>query len=98
MTSANTGSRWDALDFGPPSADQAEPDSPVLVEYLSEGSIAVVTLNRPHADNAITTELGARLTQAVEDIAVRTAVRVVILTGAGSGPSRSAATCVSART
>ena len=76
-------SRWDALDFGPPSADQADPDSPVLVEYLSEGSIAVVTLNRPHADNAITTELGARLTEAIEDIAVRTAVRVVILTGAG---------------
>ena len=83
MTSANTGSRWDALDFGPPSADQAEPESPVLLEYLSEGSIAVVTLNRPHADNAITTELGARLTEAIEDIAVRTAVRVVILTGAG---------------
>jgi len=83
MTSANTGSRWDALDFGPPSADQAEPESPVLLEYLSEGRIAVVTLNRPHADNAITTELGARLTEAIEDIAVRTAVRVVILTGAG---------------
>ena len=43
----------------------------------------VITLNRPHADNAITTEMGARLTEIVETIAVRTAVRVVILTGAG---------------
>ena len=76
-------SRWDALDFGPPGSDQPEPDTPVLVDYRSNGRIAVVTLNRPHADNAITTEMGARLTDVVETIAVRTAVRVVILTGAG---------------
>ena len=43
----------------------------------------MITLNRPHADNAITTEMGALLTEVVESIAVRTAVRVVILTGAG---------------
>ena len=43
----------------------------------------MITLNRPHADNAITTEMGARLTEVVETIAVRTAVRVVVLTGAG---------------
>ena len=76
-------SRWDALDFGPPGSDQPEPDTPVLVDYRSDGRVAVVTLNRPHADNAITTEMGARLTEVVETIAVRTAVRVVILTGAG---------------
>ncbi len=76
-------SRWDTLDFGPPEADQPEPDTPVLLDYLSDGRVAVVTLNRPHADNAITTEMGARLTEVVESIAVRTAVRVVILTGAG---------------
>jgi enoyl-CoA hydratase len=45
--------------------------------------IAVVTLNRPHADNAISTEMGARLTEVIESIAVRPAVRVVVLTGAG---------------
>jgi enoyl-CoA hydratase len=55
----------------------------VLVDYLSEGQVALITLNRPHADNAITTEMGARLTEIVETIAVRPAVRVVILTGAG---------------
>jgi len=76
-------SRWDALDFGPPASDQEEPESSVLLDYASDGRVAVVTLNRPHADNAITTEMGARLTEVIETIAVQTAVRVVILTGAG---------------
>jgi enoyl-CoA hydratase len=76
-------SRWDALDFGPPPSDQEEPETPVLLDYVSEGRVALVTLNRPHADNAITTEMGARLTEVIETIAVQTAVRVVILTGAG---------------
>ena len=84
MANSSTGtSRWDALDFGPPPSDQEEPESPVLLDYVSDGRIALVTLNRPHADNAITTEMGARLTEVIETIAVRTTVRVVILTGAG---------------
>ena len=98
MTASRAGTdRWDSLDFGPP-ADGPEPDEPVLVDYVSDGRIAVITLNRPHADNAITTEMGARLTEILETIAVRQAVRVAILTGAASGRSRSAATCASART
>ena len=55
----------------------------MLVDYRHGDQVAVITLNRPHADNAITTEMGARLTEIVETIAVRTAVRVVVLTGAG---------------
>ena len=51
---------------------RAEPDEPVLVEYSSDERVAVITLNRPHADNAITTEMGARLTEILESIAVRT--------------------------
>ena len=99
--------RWKALDFGPPPSGGKEPDQPVLVEYASDGRVATVTLNRPHADNAITTELGASLTEIMETIAVRPAVRVVILTGAGdrafgarritrertSGARRARATC-----
>jgi enoyl-CoA hydratase len=81
-TNAST-DRWSALDFGPPQSGLEEPDSPVLVDYLSDGRVALITLNRPHADNAITTEMGARLTEIVETIAVRTAIRAVILTGAG---------------
>ena len=84
MASTTPGTdRWKALDFTPPAADAAEPDTPVLLEYHSGDRIAVVTLNRPHADNAINTEMGERLTDVMETIGVRTAVRVVILTGAG---------------
>jgi len=79
-----TTDRWQALDFGPPPSDGEEPESPVLVDHLAGGRIALITLNRPHADNAITTEMGARLTEAVETIAVRPAIRVVVLTGAGT--------------
>ena len=75
--------RWKTLDFGPPPSGEAEPDQPVLVEYVSGGRIAVITLNRPQADNGITTEVGARLPEILETIAVRPAVRVAIITGAG---------------
>jgi enoyl-CoA hydratase len=78
-----TTDRWTQLDFPLPAADTPEPESSVLLDYRDEGRIAVLTLNRPHADNAITTEMGARLTAAVEEVAVKTTVRVVVLTGAG---------------
>src|SRR3954470_2597193 len=82
MSSPST-ARWAALDFGPPPSDVEPAEAPVLLDYLSEGRVARITLNRPHADNAITTEMGALLTDVVEEIAVRTAVRVVVMTGAG---------------
>lgn len=63
--------------------DAPEPDQPVLVDYLSGGRVAVVTLNRPHADNAITTELAASLIEVLETIAARATVRVAIVAGAG---------------
>lgn len=82
MSTSST-DRWEALDFAPPAPDIEETEPSVLLDYLSDGAVARITLNRPHADNAISTEMGARLTEAVEEIAVRTGVRVVILTGAG---------------
>lgn len=82
MSTSST-DRWAALDFAPPAPDIEETEPSVLLDYLSDGAVARITLNRPHADNAISTEMGARLTEAVEEIAVRTGVRVVILTGAG---------------
>jgi len=82
MSSPST-DRWAALDFAPPAPDVEETEASVLLEYLSDGQVALVTLNRPHVDNAISTEMGALLTQVIEEIAVRTAVRVVVLTGAG---------------
>ncbi|WP_051223554.1 enoyl-CoA hydratase/isomerase family protein [Conexibacter woesei] len=82
-TNPPTTDRWKTLDFGPPPDGVEEPDSPVLLDYLDDGRVALITLNRPNADNAITTEMGASLTEVVETIAVQTAVRAVILTGAG---------------
>lgn len=82
MSTSST-DRWEALDFAPPAPDIEETEPSVVLDYLSDGAVARITLNRPHADNAISTEMGARLTEAVEEIAVRTGVRVVILTGAG---------------
>ena len=85
MTAQPTGAdRWAALGFGPPAAGLPEPDQPVVVDYIHDGRVAVITLNRPAADNAITTEMGARLTGILETIAVRFEVRVAILTGAGN--------------
>lgn len=82
MTEPVTTHRWDALDFGPPSAGE-EPAESVLIEHVADGRVAVITLNRPHADNAITTEMGARLTTILETIAVTPSIRVAVLTGAG---------------
>jgi enoyl-CoA hydratase len=84
-TSPTSTDRWKALDFGPPPSGAAEPDSPVLVEYDSGGQVAVITLNRPH-DNAITTEMGARLTEVLETIAVRPTERVANITGPRGRP------------
>jgi len=60
-----------------------EPDQVVLVEYIARGRVAVITLNRPHADNAITTELAASLIEVLETIAARPAVRAAVITGSG---------------
>src|SRR5438477_4871910 len=84
MASTPTGTdRWKTLDFGPPPSELEEPEQPVLVEYVAGERVARITLNRPHADNAITTEMGARLTEILETIAVRPTIRVAIITGAG---------------
>jgi len=74
--------RIQQLGFRTPG-DVAEPDQLVLVEYVSDGRVAIITLNRPHADNAITTELAAQLIEILETIGARSSVRVAILTGAG---------------
>jgi len=78
----NTETRMQRLGYRKP-ADVVEPEQLVLVEYLSGGRIAIITLNRPHADNAITTELAAQLIEILETIAARPSVRAAILTGAG---------------
>ena len=55
--------------------------SNIIVE--KEGGIAKITLNRPHALNALTEELLSELVTALEDIEKDDSVNVVILTGKG---------------
>ena len=78
----NANTKMRRIGYRPPE-NVAEPDELVLVEYVSGGRVAIITLNRPHADNAITTELAAQLIEILETIAARASVRVAIITGAG---------------
>lgn len=55
---------------------------PVLLIDRAEG-VAVLTLNRPHARNALSSELRAALVSALSGIAADDDVAAVILTGAG---------------
>jgi len=82
MNETNTPTRMQRIGYRAPT-DDTEPDQLVQVEYASEGRVAVITLNRPHADNAITTELAAALIEAIETIAARATVRCAVITGAG---------------
>ena len=82
MNESKPQTRMQRIGYRAPTSD-VEPDQLVLVEYVSGGRVAIITLNRPHADNAITTELAASLIEVLETIAARAAVRVAILTGAG---------------
>jgi enoyl-CoA hydratase len=74
--------RLQRIGYRTPS-DEPEPNQLVLVDYVSGGRVALITLNRPHADNAITTQLAAQLIEILETITARPSVRVAIITGAG---------------
>lgn len=54
-----------------------------LVRVEVDGRVATVTLDRPEALNAISTELAVALAEAVEPLATDPEVRAVVLTGAG---------------
>ena len=54
----------------------------ILVEKL-DGGVAVVTLNRPQAMNALSNSLRAELCDAMAAIAADDSIRAVVLTGAG---------------
>lgn len=55
-----------------------------IVDYEVTGHIAVITLNRPDARNAVNPEVGARLYEAWHAARDDDNVRVAILTGTGS--------------
>jgi 2-(1,2-epoxy-1,2-dihydrophenyl)acetyl-CoA isomerase len=54
-----------------------------LVRYEQDGTVAVITINRPDALNAFTTELSLALQLALEKAHNDKAVRAVVLTGEG---------------
>jgi hypothetical protein len=54
----------------------------MLLEYVSGGQVAIITFNRPQANNAFTTAMAVLLRGFLEEIAARVSVRVAILTGA----------------
>ena len=64
------------------NAAQPAPSEPLVLE-AREGAIAVLTMNRPDRLNALNTELGTALVQALDRVAKDPSIRVVVLTGAG---------------
>ena len=56
---------------------------PVVLREVSDDGVAVVTLNRPQAMNALSRELLDELARTIDALAADDAVRVLILTGAG---------------
>ena len=55
----------------------------VVLREVSDDGVAVVTMNRPHAMNALSRGLLDELARAIDALAGDDAVRVLILTGAG---------------
>ena len=56
---------------------------PVVLREVSSDGVAVLTLNRQQAMNALSRELLDELARAIDEIAADVQVRVLILTGAG---------------
>ena len=55
-----------------------------LVDYELQGHVAIITLNRPDARNAINPEFAVRLADAWQEVKTNDGVRVAVLTGNGS--------------
>lgn len=60
----------------------SETQEPVLLRQ-QDGAVLTLTLNRPQALNAFTTQLLAQLRQALDEAANDESVRAVVITGAG---------------
>ena len=78
----NTDTRMRRIGYRPP-LDVAEPDQLVLVEYVSGGRLATITLNRRMPITPSRPSWRAQLIEILETVAARPSVRVAILTGAG---------------
>ena len=54
---------------------------PIIVEY--HGTVALVTLNRPKAYNALNHDLSTAIVRTFDELATNASVHVIVLTGAG---------------
>jgi enoyl-CoA hydratase len=53
------------------------------IVFEKEENIAIITFNRPEAMNALNNQTRAEFSQAIEDVAMDDAIKVLILTGSG---------------
>jgi enoyl-CoA hydratase len=65
------------------SAGGTAPDQSDLLVDRSPPGVAVVTLNRPHRLNALTSEMLARFYQCLERLGRDETCRAIVVTGAG---------------
>lgn len=72
-------------DSAPDRQQKAGLDSPREVRYEKDGTVALITLNRPDRYNAVNPALNEALRQALDHARRDDGVRAVVLTGAGSG-------------
>jgi len=70
-----------SLQPSPTATDAAT----LLLREMQPGGVAVLTLNRPEAYNALSSGLMRALLAALDELAADTTVRVVVLEGAGRG-------------
>jgi len=54
------------------------------VDFVREGHVALITLNRPEARNALNPEVMCRLADAWAEVAADDAIRVAVVTGTGT--------------
>jgi enoyl-CoA hydratase/carnithine racemase len=67
------------------SLAETVPNEPLLLREDRAGGVAVLTLNRPRAYNALSTALMTELERELAALAADPAARVIVLQGAGSG-------------
>jgi enoyl-CoA hydratase/carnithine racemase len=59
--------------------------NPTLIDLRVESGIATLTLNRPEKRNAMSDAMRSEFAETLERVAADTAIRAVVLTGAGKG-------------
>ena len=63
--------------------EDRNPGTPDAVLCEADGPVAVVTINRPAARNAVNQAVAAAMAAALDDLDARPDVQVIVLTGAG---------------